>query len=67
MDNYQELLGLTKEFAEALIYDLISDDGRQGAECLSCNSFGAYPDLIKHTTACVVPKAKLFLKEINGE
>lgn len=56
---------LAKEFAEAIVNDMVVDDG-DCAECLSCNSFGEYPDRISHTSSCIVLKAKDFLQN-NGD
>ena len=53
------------EFAEAIVNDFIIDDGDE-AQCLSCNSFGEYPERIKHTSVCIVLKAKQFLQENGG-
>lgn len=60
-------MSLIKEFAEAIVNDVVVDDGHTGAECNSCNSFGDYPDNIQHIENCIVLKAKSFLKEVNGE
>ncbi len=57
---------LKKEFAEAIVSDMIFDDGHQ-AECCSCNSFGDYPDNIQHVDSCIVLKARSFLKEVSEE
>jgi len=57
---------LKKEMAEAIINDMIIDDGDQ-AECISCNSFGDYPGNVNHTSNCIVLKAKSFLQENSGD
>lgn len=57
---------LKKDFAESIMNDMVIDNG-DNAQCLACNSFGDYPDNVKHTSVCIVLKAKSFLREINGE
>lgn len=60
-------MSLKKRMAEAIVNDFIVDDG-DSAECLSCTSFGDYPENIKHTSSCIVVEAKVFLREVeNGE
>jgi hypothetical protein len=61
-----EELKLKKEMAEAIVSDFMTDED-QGSMCLSCGSFGAYPDIISHTSSCIVLKAKAFLLEVNGD
>jgi len=53
---------VAKEFAEAIVNDMIVDDG-DCAECLSCNSFAEYSERIKHTSSCIVLKAQQFLQD----
>ena len=55
---------LKKEMAEAIVNDMILDDGEQ-AECISCSSFGNYPNNINHTDSCIVLKARKFLREVG--
>lgn len=58
---------LKRELAEAVANDFIYDDG-ETFQCLSCSAFGEFAGNIKHTSACIVPKANLFLNELdNGD
>lgn len=57
---------LKKEMAEAIVNDMILDDGNN-AECVSCGSFGYGPADIQHTSSCIVVKAKSFLLEDIGD
>lgn len=66
MEFGKEALELVEEFADAVANDLIYDDG-EIFQCLSCNGYGDYAENIKHTSSCVVPKAKLYLQELDGD
>ena len=51
-----------KEYANAIVNNMIIDDG-YGAECLACQSFSEYKEMINHTSSCIVLDAKNFLKD----
>lgn len=65
--NDQELM---KKMAETLVYDLVVDSGKDGkdpnnigfAECLICDSFGSYPENVRHTDSCIFHQAKEYLE-----
>jgi len=52
-----------KEYANAIVDNMVIEDDR-GAECLYCQSFSEYSDIICHTSSCIVLDAKNFL--MNG-
>lgn len=59
----EEDRSLMKEFAEAIIDQVVDD--KDFSECLLCNSFGAYKDIINHTDACIFHKATEYLESLE--
>lgn len=59
----KEESSLMKNFAESLIAQVVDD--KDFSECLLCNSFGAYKDIINHTDACIFHKAVRYLESLE--
>lgn len=61
----KEESNLVKDFAEAIINQVVDDDGF--SECLLCNSFGVYKGGISHTDACIFHKATKYLESLESK